>query len=171
MIRKQILWAAVTLLMPIVYNAQTGAINSKKVIAAMPAIKKIDSLTAKEQNRIQQEYATKAYPLQQLQQKAESLKELDKQGKLTATQKEELTKTVTAFQEQNKTLQQWGEDAEKNYQEYKATLYQPYLDKISAAIKEVAIAKKLKTVQEVTSLLYVDPSADITEEVIKKVRN
>jgi Skp family chaperone for outer membrane proteins len=58
-------------------------------------------------------------------------------------------------------------------EDYKSLILSPYYDRINKAIKAVAQRLKLKQVIDIQSvaLAYLDPTSDITEEVIKEMKN
>ncbi len=145
-------------------QAQLAVINSQKVLASVPAFAKTDTLIAKETVGYTAEFNKKQGALNQLVKVADSLYKLDAKGANT-------TQAIVAAQVADKEVKAYADAANKKLADYKQLLQKPYIDKVMAAIKVVAMRRKLMQVIDSTNnLLYVNPLGDITEEVIKELK-
>lgn len=145
-------------------KAQLAVLNSQKVMASVAAFAKTDTLIAKETAGYAAEYNKRQLVLNQLVKVADSLYKID--VKSTATMK-----AIADAQALDKDLKTYADASNKKLTEYKQLLQKPYIDKVMAAIKAVAIRRKFMQVTDnVNSLLYVNPLSDITEDVIKELK-
>ena len=142
-------------------SAQLATLNSNKVISSIPKIKQIDSLILDKQQAYAQQYNDKYFTTQKILVAADSL------NKIAPTTPEAATANQKADIAQ-KELQLFEEEATKTVKTFRDSLMQPYYDRINLIIKAVAKKHNYKQVVDMqqVSLLYADPSADITEEVI-----
>jgi len=145
-------------------KAQLAVVNSQKVIASMKEFAKIDTLVAKETSSYTTEYNKKQAELNKLVIYADSLIKVD--AKSAAA-----TKAITLAQTAEKDLKAYAEVANRKIAEYKQLLTKPYTDKVMAAIKAVALRAKYMQVLDssTTNVLYLNPAADITQQVIKEL--
>lgn len=144
--------------------AQSGTLDSRKILASIPELAKIDTLVAKEQMRYNQEYNAKAGAAQKVQDNAVELNKKNPKDPAITKLKADLDKMITE-------LQTYQQTASKKLTEYKDLLYKPYIEKINAAVKTVAERRKYNQVFDiqVVALAYLNPATDITEEVIKEI--
>lgn len=145
-------------------HAQLAVLNSQKVMASIPAFAKTDTLIVKETARYTAEYNSKQQALNQLVKVADSLYKID--AKAAAT-----TKAIADAQAFEKDLKAYADASNKKIAEFRNLVQKPYIDKIMAAIKVVAIRRKFMQVLDASnSMLYVNPLSDITEDVIKELK-
>lgn len=145
-------------------KAQLGVINGQKVLASMPAIAKTDTLIAKETAGYTAEYNKKQAFLNQLVKQVDSLYKIDAKSLATL-------KAIADAQALDKDLKTFAEASNKKLIDLKQLIQKPYVDKVMAAIKTVAIRRKfMQVIDNSNSLLYVNPSTDITEDVIKELK-
>ena len=146
-------------------KAQLAVVNSQKVVASMGEFAKIDTLVAKETAGYAAEYNKKQAILNKLASQADSLYKIDAKGANTA-------KAVSEAQTADKDLKAFGEMANKKIAEYKQLLTKPYSEKVIEVIKNIAIRGKYMQVLDssATSILYLNPATDITEQVIKELK-
>lgn len=146
-------------------QAQIAIVNSQKIISSMPVFQKIDTLINKEKNSYTSEFNKKQLLANGLLAVADSLYKVDKKAANTL-------KAIDDANAADKELKAYAEMANKKILEYKQLLEQPYIDKIMAVIKNIAITRKLMQVIEQRSidLYYFNPTCDITEDVIKQLK-
>lgn len=146
-------------------RAQLAMLNGQKVMASMPAFAKTDSLIAKETAGYSAEYNKKQLVLNQLVKVADSLYKLDSKANATI-------KAVSDVQVADKELKTFADAANKKLADYKLLLQKPYIDKVMAAIKAVAVRGKYMQVLDIAaiSVLYLNPLTDITDQVIKELK-
>lgn len=146
-------------------SAQVATLDSKKIFASMPILLKLDTMVATEQGRYQKEYQERSMAFQAQYKVADSLYKLRPKDAATLALVEKVQKMDTE-------LKQYEQEANKKLTEYKSILYQPYYDKVNAAIKAVALRLKYSQVMDTqqVSFAYVDSAKDITEEVIKQLK-
>jgi Skp family chaperone for outer membrane proteins len=146
-------------------KAQLAVVNSQKVLASVPAIAKTDTLIAKETAGYAAEYNKKQIVLNQLVKVADSLYKLDAKSTITS-------KAIADAQAADKDMKAYAETSNKKLAEYKQLLQKPYIDKVMAAIKAVALRLKYMQVIDSSSVgvLYLNPVTDITEQVIKELK-
>ncbi|MDQ8006029.1 MAG: OmpH family outer membrane protein [Pedobacter sp.] len=146
-------------------KAQLAIVNGQKVIASMSEFAKIDTLVAKETAGYAAEYNKKQAALNKLVTQADSLYKLDAKAP-------NAIKAIGDAQTADKDLKAYGEMANKKIAEYKELLTKPYTEKVMAAIKTVALRGKYMQVLDssTTSVLYLNPLADITDQVIKEIK-
>lgn len=145
--------------------AQVATLNSSNVISSIPKIKQIDSLILDKQTAYAAQYNEKYFTTQKLIQAADST------IKLAPSSPEASTANQNAEIAQ-KELQLFEQEATQTVKSYRDSLMQPHYDRINAIIKEIAQKKGFKQVIDLqqVSLLYADPSVDITEEVILELK-
>lgn len=145
-------------------KAQLAVINSAKVLSSVPAFAKTDTLIAKETAGYAAEYNKKQFALNQLAKVADSLYKLDAKSATT-------TKAIANVQAGEKELKVYADQSNKKLADYKQLLQKPYIDKVMAAIKTVAVRRKLmQVIDSSTNILYLNPLSDITDEVIKELK-
>ncbi len=145
-------------------KAQVAVINSQKVLATMPALAKTDTLIAKESAGYAAEYNKKQASLNQLAKLADSLYKIDAKSGATL-------KAIADAQALDKDMKTFADASNKKLLDLKQLIQKPYVDKVIAAIKTVAVRRKFMQVMEGTNnLLYIDPITDITEDVIKELK-
>lgn len=146
-------------------KAQMAIVNSQKVMSSVPAFAKTDTLIVKETAGYVAEYNKKQLALNQLVKFADSLYKLDAKSALT-------TKAIADAQALDKENKAYAEASNKKLAEYKQLLQKPYIDKVMAAIKVVAVRLKYMQVLDSTTvnLLYLNPLSDITDQVIKELK-
>lgn len=145
-------------------QAQLAVVNSQKVIASIKEFAKIDTLVAKETSSYTAEYGKKQAELNKLVVNADSLIKVDAKSA-------DAVKAITMAQTAEKDLKAYAEVANRKIAEYKQLLTKPYTEKVMAVIKAVAIRGKYMQVLDssTTSVLYLNPLADITTQVIKEL--
>ncbi len=155
--------------------AQQAVVNVNKVLASVPALSKIDTLVAAEQSKyIKDLQVIKAAYDEQLKKTNALYKEATAKLAPNAEFKPDaaLQKEITLLQGLEKSFNESQTSADKKIQDYKNVLYQPYIDKINAAIKAIATKKKFKQVVNLNNsgIVWFDPATDITEDVIKAIK-
>ena len=142
-------------------KAQIATVDSKKVLQSVPAFAKIDTLIQEETQKYVQEFSKRRYRTQILLGVADSLQRLP--AKNAGTEQ-----AVETAQNAVKELQDYEAEANKKVGDYKELLIRPYLDKVNAAVKSVAVRLKYKQVMDVQQVpfVYTDSSTDITDAVI-----
>lgn len=145
-------------------SAQVATLDSKKILATMPVFAKIDTLVLEETQKYTQEYAKKRYATQILLGIADSLYKKAPKDKKTEEAVLAADKSQQEFTALEKTINQKLAD-------YKNLILSPYYDKVNAAVKAVATRLKYSQVLDIQQVpfVYIDPSKDITEEVIKQL--
>lgn len=145
--------------------AQLATVNSSKVLSSIPEIKKMDSLVLNKQQSFAKAYNDKYDVTKRLLSIADSLQ------KISSTSAETVVAT-TKFKKAQKDLSKFEEEANKEVKEYSDSLMQPFYDRISTAIKVTAQNKSFKQVIDVqqVTFLYIDPTTDITEDVIVELK-
>jgi len=145
--------------------AQLATLYSKKILATMPVFAKIDTLLQEESQRYVPEYAKKRNEVQTKIAIADSLYRVQPKSK----------QTDMALSAAEKAQSEWA-DFEKKIQQklmdYRNLLLTPYYDKVNAAVKAVAQRLKYSQVLDIQTVnfVYIDPARDITEEVIKQLK-
>ncbi len=130
----------------------------------MPALAKTDTLIAKESAGYAAEYNKKQASLNQLAKLADSLYKIDAKSRATL-------KAIADAQALDKDMKTFADASNKKLLDLKQLIQKPYVDKVIAAIKTVAVRRKFMQVMEGTNnLLYIDPITDITEDVIKELK-
>lgn len=146
-------------------SAQLATLNSSKVLSSIPVMSHLDSLISKKQQTFAQDYNDEYFKTQRLIVTADSFKKAAPSATetLTATKKAEMAQ---------KDLGLFETEANKIVKGYRDSLMQPYYNRVNAIIKEIAQKRNFKQVVDVqqVALLYADPSADITEEVIAELK-
>lgn len=147
-------------------HAQVATLDSKKIMATLPVFQKIDTLVQEESMKYSAEYRSKLELAQKLSDSARRLPESPKTLGKSAQLAEQAEKAASDFK-------QYEQKVMKKIEEYKALILSPYYEKINKAIKAVALRLKYKQVMDIQSVsfAYLDPSADITEDVIKEMKN
>lgn len=147
-------------------EAQLATLDSKKILSSIPEMAKLDTLVINETQKYSIEYEKKKIQVSKEYKIADSLYKLKP--------KEEATiKSIGKAQQSQKELQEYEVIASKKLTEYKNLLYKPYIEKVNSAIKIVAIRRKYQQVIDIwqVALAYLNPQADITEEVIKEIKH
>lgn len=146
-------------------KAQLAILNSQKVLASMKEFAQIDTLVAKETSGYVAEYNKKQVALNKLVSVADSLFKLNAKAATT-------TKAIADAQTANKDLKTFGDMANQKITDYKQLLTKPYTDKVITAIKVVAVRAKYMQVLDSAAInvLYLNPLADITDQVIKELK-
>ena len=144
--------------------SQTATLDSKKIIAAIPEMAKLDTLAAREQ---QNYIAAINSKIEKAQAQQSLLEEMKKKGAKEAALKTEKDRLEAMAKE----IKEYDAESARKFSEYKELLYKPYYEKINASIKKVAESKKLMQVFDVQAipLAYMNQNADITQEVIKEL--
>lgn len=144
--------------------AQVATIDSRKVLAAVPEIAKVDTLVAKEQKGYVDAITIKINDGKAQQTAIEEMAKKNPKDPLLKAANEKLEAMA-------KEIREYNEKSGKKLEEYKNLLYKPYIDKINSAIKNVADRRKLMQVLDIqaVNIAYLNPSADITDDVIKEL--
>jgi outer membrane protein len=142
---------------------KVGHIDYGSILSAMPETKKADSDIA----ALKTQLSKKAEGMQnKMQAKQKEAMTLAEQGKLTP----EMEKTYTAqLEKMQKDLEKFAGDADETIQKKRDELLKPILDKVETAVKDVAKEKGIAYVLDTSTLLYFDPTNDITPDVKVKL--
>ena len=145
--------------------AQVATLDSKKVLASVPELVKLDTLIAKQQKDYQAEFSAK---IKAAQIQKEIVEGLSKKNPNDVATKDAASK----FEKLAKEAQEYQNDANKKLTDYKDLLYKPYLEKINNAVKTVAERRKFMQVIDIqsVSLVYLNSATDVTDEVIKELK-
>ena len=143
-------------------DAQVATLDSKKVLNSQSIFTKIDTLVLAEQQKYVQDYNKKKYRTQILLGVADSLQRSNNAG---------FARADTVAYEAQLDLEAYEKDANKKIIDYKDVLIRPYLEQVNAAIKTVSQRQKYKLVMDIQQVpvLYMDPTIDITDAVIKEL--
>jgi Skp family chaperone for outer membrane proteins len=140
--------------------AQVATVDSRKLIASLPQIAKADTMVLQKQNELNQVFEDRKALTQVHIRIADSL--------MRSRPKDSVSiKAVTRAREMAKELQELELEYNKQLTDYRSVLLTPYMDRINAAIKAVAIRRKFREVMDIQSsgLLWFDPAVDITADV------
>jgi Skp family chaperone for outer membrane proteins len=146
-------------------NAQLGTIDTKRVMESMPEVAKIDTLIQKELNQYNVIIIQKQKDIQLQQQVADSLFKVQPRGnasRLANDKLKDMKQDATIYQSK----------ANKDFTEYRNLLYKPYIDKVTTAIKSVALRHKYTQIIDIQQVpfIYTTKEGDITEEVIEDLK-
>lgn len=156
------------LLSTTIAHAQVATLDSKKIMATMPVFQKIDTLVQEESMKYSAEYRSKLELTQKLSDSARRFSE----SLNTSRKSQDFREVSEKAEKATADFKQYEQKVMKKIEEYKALILSPYYEKINKAIKAVALRLKYKQVMDIQSVsfAYLDPSADITEDVIKEMR-
>lgn len=152
------------MLVPNLTRSQVATADGSKLLAAMPIFLKLDSLVIQEKAKYAQEYYKKKLKSQLL------ADEFLKKRKKNSNDKNLATLELLVLESQNEVLL-FEKEAIDKLASFELQLQQPYIEQINKAI--AVVAKKLNYMQvidiKMVSLLYMDPTADITDEIILEI--
>lgn len=140
-----------------------GYVNSQAILAELPDVKQadatIDALQKQLQKKGQDMVAKFQADYQVVQRKADN-------GELSPKQQEEEAARLEADQQK---IQQFEQESMKQIQDKRNELLKPIYDKVNEAIKAVAEENGFQFIFDQTILLYMDPTADTTPLIKKKL--
>ncbi|MFV0392238.1 MAG: OmpH family outer membrane protein [Paludibacteraceae bacterium] len=159
------LFFVLALLSAVALHAQVATINSQKVLASIPQVAKADTLAMQEQQRLSREYGKMRYETQLQIGVADSLYRVNPNDAVTKA-------AVEKAQKAQQDLAKYEQEANKKLADYRNVLLTPYIDKVNAAVKAVAIRLKYKQVidMQAVPLAYASEDSDITDTVIKELK-
>lgn len=165
---SQFIWSVTTLLLvfaSISSKCQVAIIDSKKILAEIPEIAKADSLYAKEFQKYQVAYQNFYSSTKASIKLVDSLNKIDPKDPIAI-------KTTQSATEQLAKLKELEQESNTKLSDYKKTLLKPQLDKINAAIKDIATEMHYKQVVDIqqVNFTWFDPTTDISDAVIKKIK-
>lgn len=140
-----------------------GHVDYGAILAAMPEVKKADTdiQTAREQ------YSKQAQNLEQkMQAKYADAQRMAEAGTLTPELEQKYTAEIQKMQDD---LEKFAGKAEEELAKKREDLLKPILDKIEAAVKQVAQEKGFAYILDTSTLLYMDGGTDITADVKGKL--
>ena len=144
---------------------QIAYVNSSKLLAELPEVKKADSNL----NTLQKQMQTKGQEMvQELQAKYQELAQKEKQGELSPKQIQE---QAAKLQQEEQEIAKYEQEMMQTVNKKREELLQPILDKINNIITEVAKENGYNMVLDSSSgvVLYADESDDITDKVKAKL--
>jgi outer membrane protein len=144
-----------------------GYVFSMGIVAEFPETKQADINLETLQKQLQKQYEGK---LASAQKKAAQFQADFEAGNLSPVQQEEAQKTMAA---EEKKILEFQQEIQSKIMEKRQELYQPILDKVDVAIKEVAKEEGLVMVFNADAgaqiLLYADESTNMTNKVRAKL--
>lgn len=145
--------------------AQIAVMDSRKVLASIPQVLKVDTLLAQEKQRLSQEYSQLRYKTQVQLGIVDSLYRLNPKDSVAM-------KMLDESKFLNVKLNEFQMQANKKLEDLNNVLLTPYLEKVNVAAISVAIRLKYRQVLDVQSLpfLWIDSNTDITDKVIAELK-
>ena len=142
-----------------------GFCNSSALLSGLPEVKAADSELQAFQTQLTKQGQNMVKALQD---KAAELKRKTDTG--TISPKDAETQQATLQEEQEK-IQKYEQDVNDQLGKKREALYKPLLDKVNAAMNDVAKANGFAMVFDYSTqvLLYADPSLDVTTLVKAKL--
>lgn len=147
-------------------NAQKfGIVNSQEIIQALPEVKEASANIETFGNQLQKKYQQM---ITSLQTKYQELERKQAQGEIAPKQLEEEAKLL---KEEEMKLAQFEQSSQNQIVEKQNTLMKPIMDKINAAIEEVAKENGYTYIFDgsVGFVLYADESTDVSPLVKAKL--
>lgn len=146
-------------------TAQVATLDGEKVLGSLPVLKRLDTMVSNEQGKYLKEYQTMQILYNQTYAKADSLYKTRPNESQT---KEEIAKV----QKLSEDMKAYENSVNAKMADYRALLFNPYYDKINSAVKAVAQRLKYKQVIDIqkVSFVYIDKTSDITDEVIRQLK-
>ena len=167
LIKISFLLVAFVAMTTLVKAQKFGYVFSMSIVAEFPETKQADANLETLQKQLQKQYEGK---LAAAQKKAQQFQLDFEAGKLSPVQQEEAQKTMAA---EEKKIIEFQQEIQTKILEKRQELYQPILDKVDAAIKEVAKEEGLVMVFNADGgsqiLLYADESTNMTNKVRAKL--
>jgi outer membrane protein len=142
-----------------------GYVNSQEIISQLPEVKEANSNLETFGNQLQKKYQQM---LQSLQTKYQDLERKQQEGLLSPKQLEEEAKKL---KDEEMKLAQFEQSSQQQIMKKQEELLQPIMDRIQAAIKEVASENGYSYIfdQSMGVLLYADESTNISPKVKSKL--
>jgi outer membrane protein len=158
--KKQIYFAALAALMMLATSAtaqKIGYLNAAAILADMQEVKAADSELSAMALQLQKQDSTRVVDWQR---RAQDLQQKNQAGTIAPKQAEELAK---ALEEDKQKITQFEQQMNQTLTEKRKTLYQPILERVNNAIKDVSKEGGFAYVLDATSgiLLYADEKMDI----------
>ncbi len=146
-------------------SKKLGYINSAAILAEMPEVKQMQANLEGFQAQLQKKGEQMVSEYQQKQQDAIQRKQ---QGTLSPVEEEQLLKEL---QEKEQAIYAYQAEMQQKLAEKEQTLLKPILEKINAAIQEVAQSEGYAYIFDLSTgaILYADESLDLTEKVKAKL--
>ncbi|MFN7326534.1 MAG: OmpH family outer membrane protein [Chitinophagales bacterium] len=142
-----------------------GYCNSLALLAELPEVKQADSDLQAYQTQLQKkgQEMVKAF-----QEKAQELQRKQEQGTISPKDFSEQEAKLTKEQED---INKYAQEVDQKLGQKREELYKPILEKVNAAMQEVAKAGGYTMVFDTSTqvLLFADESMDVTKEVIAKL--
>ena len=153
------------MLLCVLSHAQIATIDSKKIVASIPEMAKLDTLVVQESEKYAKVLGEKNALAQQDYRVADSLYRVKPKDQTTK-------KAIEKANASQKDFQNYQTLANQKVVELKNLLYKPYLEKINSVILAVATRKKIMQVLDIqqVSMVFYSPLGDITDEVIKELK-
>ncbi len=164
--KQIILLAVLTVCTGLSLHAQKfGYMDSNALIAEMPEVKQADAKLETLQKQLTKQGQQK---LQSLQAEYQELQRKEKQGEIAP---KALQAEAEKLKQKELELAQYEQDMQNQILSKRQELYQPILDRVNTAIKELAEAEGYTYIFDAASgaLLYADESTNVTEQVKAKL--
>lgn len=147
-------------------QAQVAVVNTNKILAALPEIKKADSLYSLQARKYQNDYQLRYNSTRSAILFADSLNKMDPKADAAV----KATKAASEQLDQLKVLEQ---QSNAKITELRSKLLTPHLEKLNAVIKAKAAQMKYKQVLDIQQLGTTKPGAttDITDAIILAYKN
>ncbi len=157
-----ILIAFVTIAVTSVSAQKIGFLNTNELLVQMPEVKKADSLLVRYRDDMQKVYASYVMEYQQ--------KLADYQNNSAGWSEVMLEAAEEDLGNAQIRINEYEQQSAEKLAQKKQELYDPILEKVKAAIKQVGEENKFTTILDNTALLYVGTDAiDILPLVKKKL--